>query len=65
MKNKKFYVLENEGMSINPFYLSSVQAKDFDDAYEKAEQEICTNTGAIWVIDEGQFKHLKELIKNA
>lgn len=58
----KFYVLENDGMSLKPFSLSIIKAKNKENAYDKYEET--SNIGGFWVISEEEFNQLKELVNS-
>ena len=60
----KYKVLENDGMSVKPFSLSTIEANSKEEAYDFLDETMpLSNVGGYWVMTEEEFKQLKELLK--
>jgi len=55
----KFFVLSNDR---GGFYINTFQAKDRDKANEIFEEEMATNMGCEWLLDEDSFESLKRCL---
>lgn len=58
----KFYVIERDGISENPFSFWEVEAKDIDEAYFKAENE--SPLSCLWVLNEKEVVYLKSILND-
>lgn len=45
------------------FYLTKIKAENDNQAWEQIESDIATNNSQDWLLDKGQLKALKALLK--
>ncbi|MHA1755896.1 MAG: hypothetical protein ACTSVV_03935 [Promethearchaeota archaeon] len=60
----KFKVLSNDGMSLKPFKVFEIEAKNKQEAYLDLEENSSNNFGGEWIMNIDEFKNLKEVINN-
>lgn len=59
----KFFILENDGMSLKPFYLFEIEAENKEEAYNQADEQSVSNFCSCWVLTEEELNGLGEILK--